>query len=344
MLCFRTRKLIIPFIEGTLDQRRSDAVARHIENCPKCAEEVSLVRLASKAVQESRQPAMEPATNIWARIEREIAPAPAPAGWLPRGMYLAGAAAATALVLFVVLTDSGVKEERAPLASKTPSKVAKLPFGTPAPDSAPSYYSAKPSETKSATKLRTPHNAHRFEPSPSHRKPFEVAKVPEAVTPSIPEPAPSAPTMGDMADKPTLMESEKVAIASAPEAYEDAGGAPRAEASNTMAKSMDAAAQSAPPASISTARKSSAKDTEAPTPELAKKYEQQGDYQAAAEVRRKLSAEYPNNQQYWVSLGDAERRVERIDAAKSAYKRASEIKGDPDLKAVAEARLKELEK
>lgn len=196
MFCMKARKLIIPYSEGALDERKSGAVARHIATCPKCAEELAFVEKAGAAMRESKTPALEPASNIWARIEREItSPASAPVQvsrqWRVRGIHLAGAAAAAAVVLIVVISDSNLTNRPEP-APPVASKTAKAPSpGAPAPDSRPTLGASKETDAISASIPATtsaannrPHRAH-------HWKRPVIAKVNNIETPA-PVPPPSS--------------------------------------------------------------------------------------------------------------------------------------------------------
>lgn len=67
-----------------------------------------------------------------------------------------------------------------------------------------------------------------------------------------------------------------------------------------------------------------------------------GDYQRAAEARRKLTKLFPDNQQYWIWLGDAEKLAGSPEAAKFAYTRASTMDQDAALRALAAEKLRQL--
>ena len=125
MFCFRVRKRLIPYLEGGLDPRGAEAVAQHLRGCSRCAGELSLLRSASSVFRSAKMPAMEPAPDLWERIERRIlGPAPAAAGprWYLRGAQVGGAAVAAALILFAAVnvtrlgntTGSPTKESASP--------------------------------------------------------------------------------------------------------------------------------------------------------------------------------------------------------------------------------------
>jgi tetratricopeptide (TPR) repeat protein len=77
-----------------------------------------------------------------------------------------------------------------------------------------------------------------------------------------------------------------------------------------------------------------------PTPSLvyALICERSGSFDKALEARRRLVKLYPGNQQYWISLGDVEKRVDHLDAARQAYARAAKM-SDSTLRTIAEERL-----
>ncbi|HPP73961.1 MAG TPA: zf-HC2 domain-containing protein [Armatimonadota bacterium] len=110
MLCFRIRKRLIPYIEGTLDERTSKAVENHVARCPRCAEELALVQKASDAIRSIKTPAQEPDQDLWSRIEREIntVPTPTQMAWRARGLQFAGTAVAAVVVIAVVINMNWV--------------------------------------------------------------------------------------------------------------------------------------------------------------------------------------------------------------------------------------------
>lgn len=104
MFCFRIRKRLIPYSEGSLSPEAAEAVARHLAKCKRCSGELAAVRKASTALRCAKTPAMEPAADLWNRIERQIAaPARVARPWPMRGMQYSGAFVAAAILLFAVI-------------------------------------------------------------------------------------------------------------------------------------------------------------------------------------------------------------------------------------------------
>jgi len=134
MFCFTARRHLIPYLEGTLGRKRTEAVARHVIRCERCGDELELIRAASTAFRSAKTPAQEPAANLWPRIEREIAMAtPVSLRWRVRGVQLAGAAAAAALILFAMVNVNRPGQLAAP--GHEPSAIAvKPPAGHARPE------------------------------------------------------------------------------------------------------------------------------------------------------------------------------------------------------------------
>lgn len=104
MFCFRIRKRLIPYSEGSLGREAAEAIARHLARCARCSGELAAVRKASTALRCAKTPAMEPAADLWNRIERQIAaPARVARPWPMRGMQYSGAFVAAAILLFAVI-------------------------------------------------------------------------------------------------------------------------------------------------------------------------------------------------------------------------------------------------
>lgn len=139
MFCFRARRLIIPYLEGALDERVSSAFARHLESCPKCADEVALVRRAGNALRKARTPAQEPAADLWSRIEREIAPPVAQPARRPGmlGLKLAGATAACALLCVIALMSDRMPVSNDETTNQKPVMQAAVPKDARRPDEPP---------------------------------------------------------------------------------------------------------------------------------------------------------------------------------------------------------------
>jgi hypothetical protein len=151
MFCFRTRKLLVPYAEGSLGSKAADAVAKHLSRCSRCSDELAAVQQACRVLRSAKTPAPEPALDLWARIEREIA-APAPVrtrAWQMKGLQFGGAAAAAAIVLFAVVGTGKLGEIVRPAAeirSPKPGLMASGPNKKATPAERPTVGSRTPSD------------------------------------------------------------------------------------------------------------------------------------------------------------------------------------------------------
>ena len=136
MLCFRCRKLLIPYSEGELESRAWKKVERHLSRCERCRCDLKAIRSVAGTLLAASTPAVEPAPDLWARVRARIAgetPKPAPRVW-PRVPQAVSAAATVVLIaaVGVTLMRSGILTQRhdyAPPKSQEAQvgKQAKLP-------------------------------------------------------------------------------------------------------------------------------------------------------------------------------------------------------------------------
>lgn len=172
MFCFRVRKQLIPYIEMTLDERKSEAIAEHLEKCSHCSDELAFLTKAGTAFREAKTPAKEPITDLWARIERQIsttAPSPAPRRLFPMPLKLAGASLAVAVVVIAgasLLNQGSVRPDRhettAQLGNRSAIRLAKAPE-TPVD----TLQAAKPSSEAQDSTIKFPaHTKEVVLPSP----------------------------------------------------------------------------------------------------------------------------------------------------------------------------------
>jgi hypothetical protein len=73
VLCFRYRKLLIPYSEGELGTVVARKLERHLMKCARCRIELDGIRLVAGALCDTDSPAMEPADDLWARVSARIA-------------------------------------------------------------------------------------------------------------------------------------------------------------------------------------------------------------------------------------------------------------------------------
>ena len=106
MFCSRYKRLLVPYVECELDERGRARVESHVLHCPRCAQELELVRAVSGALRSTQIPAMEPAPDLWAkvsaRIERETTN---PAN---RGIRLTQTASVCAAVVLAVVVGASL--------------------------------------------------------------------------------------------------------------------------------------------------------------------------------------------------------------------------------------------
>jgi anti-sigma factor RsiW len=116
LTCYLTRRRIGAWLDGALDERRSQTVAAHVRGCAGCSREADALRRLRVLVQQAAAGPAEPDwTGFWPGIVRGIqdrrhAPVTAPASrllWRPR-LALGGALAAglaLTLTLWQVTSD-----------------------------------------------------------------------------------------------------------------------------------------------------------------------------------------------------------------------------------------------
>ena len=116
MLCFRCRKLLIPYSEGELASGAREKVERHLSGCERCRCDLEAIRSVANTLLAADAPAAEPAPDLWAGIRARIVgetPKPAPRVWL-RAPQAISAAAMVILIAAVGLTlmRSGILTQR----------------------------------------------------------------------------------------------------------------------------------------------------------------------------------------------------------------------------------------
>lgn len=150
MLCFRYRRLLIPYSEGELGTKAARKVKRHLVKCARCRTELDGIRLVAGALCDTAAPAMEPADDLWAKVSARIADETvrsAPREWIGLARGLAAGAAAAVLVVAIGLRllspgaepvapaakHNDLLESKAPMAAKkssAPVVIAKAPAVT----------------------------------------------------------------------------------------------------------------------------------------------------------------------------------------------------------------------
>lgn len=103
MLCFRYRKLLIPYSESELGTDVARKLERHLMKCARCRMELDGIRLVAGALCDT-DPPMEPANDLWARVSAQIASQPVQPvrqKWFGLAGGLAAGAAAAVVVAAV---------------------------------------------------------------------------------------------------------------------------------------------------------------------------------------------------------------------------------------------------
>lgn len=103
MLCFRYKRLLIPYSEGELDERARHKLEAHLHACERCNSDLRAIRSVSGAFAAAGAPAVEPANDLWARVSERIAaesPRPAPKPWFKTPQTISAAATAMVVVAF----------------------------------------------------------------------------------------------------------------------------------------------------------------------------------------------------------------------------------------------------
>lgn len=166
MLCFRYRKLLIPYNEGSLEQRDREALEAHISRCASCRAELEAVRSMSGVLRSVEIAEVEPVPDLWARVSARIEKEASVRTPRPRLRVTQVTSACTAAALFAVVglglirPDLPAPPAPASLAPAVPAPAA--PTGKPRPvakavPAPPVNIKASPVETNRAF-VRKPEN------------------------------------------------------------------------------------------------------------------------------------------------------------------------------------------
>lgn len=200
-LCFRYRKLLIPYSEGELGAGAASKLERHLVTCDRCRTELDGIRLVAGALCDTDAPTIEPAGDLWARVSARIADEPVRVQsrhWFgPVRGLAAGAAAAVLVAAIGVRLLSPGTEPVVPAAKRNASANIKAPVAVKTPvaarqpsdavETAKSAPTAKLWASKQATPKPRPVSAdHQWfgsrhlvaaSAAKEPRKPVEVATV-----------------------------------------------------------------------------------------------------------------------------------------------------------------------
>lgn len=249
MLCFRYRKLLIPYSEGGLDDWARERVERHILRCRHCERDLRAIRRVSSALIESEQPSVEPAPDLWARVNARIAdhsPSPRRARWARvSAAWSAGAAV-------VLIAAVGIGLLRAGLPTSMGHRSAPV-LPAPAVVTADKPVAGLPQAARKAISPAVPRAvdsriiAKSKAPAPSAAGPVDTCAVPVAspapasravAVPPAPAEPPSSPVVGSAAVPEMSAMSRSMTFAADVPARAIGGGtapkAKQADASDTV--------------------------------------------------------------------------------------------------------------
>jgi anti-sigma factor RsiW len=213
MLCFRYKRLLVPYAEGTLDDRTSAGVEKHLASCDRCRAELACVKSVSDALRRTDVPASEPASDLWARVKEQIEAEPAPvrASRLPQVAYTLAA-----FVFIGVLGWSLIPRQS---GSERVTLTAKAGTARRAADVAPKDAAPKPASapTRPAVAEQPAQVAKR---QPLHKRAQPVAGGSPAIKPEPPVVMAAVPqedrAAADRYDEKSQMASNAVAPSPAP--------------------------------------------------------------------------------------------------------------------------------
>ncbi len=186
MFCFRFRKSLIRYSEGTLSEKRASATERHLLRCRGCREDLALIQQISSAVRNARVAATEPSPDLWSRVESELTtPARAPIG-SRSGLRYAGAVGIAVLVVIAAVGIGRMGRFEAPPSYVTVQQSSdvseKLEY-----ESKPEKpgFTSEPSDSPRLASTEQTTNASK--PSADKRKPVTVIGTQSDVA-AMPEP------------------------------------------------------------------------------------------------------------------------------------------------------------
>lgn len=141
-MCFRYRKLLIPYSEGGLNADAAAKVERHVAGCSRCAAELEMIRCVVRVLDTADMPAREPAHDLWAKVSARISdeavrPAPSARVGIAAGVAAAVLVGVIGIKLLApnaepVVTPVATRQERVATAVAKSDK-AKEPALSPQP-------------------------------------------------------------------------------------------------------------------------------------------------------------------------------------------------------------------
>jgi negative regulator of sigma E activity len=109
MKCYRIKKLLSEYIDGTLDKKTATVVEKHLENCRNCRREYIFLHNLVEDLRsmERLEAPMDFVIKVRERIDTSSRAKKSPQhlffplpGWVPKGLIATAAAAALALIVF----------------------------------------------------------------------------------------------------------------------------------------------------------------------------------------------------------------------------------------------------
>lgn len=232
MWCFRYRRLLIPYSEGSLGDRARQAVERHVSVCRGCAADLEDIRAVCGVLRSAEVTAVEPAADLWSKVSERIADGATPARRSYRRLPHAASAFAGAVVVAAV-GFYAMRTELQPVAPTPADRQARVAAGAPGREEASAPAAAEfgqPKKPGAAVYYRSP------------GKPAGAGGTPNVVASAHPSAPSSASSPADplpMPSSPARVVSEPPAAAPAPELMFGSLGAVRSRPGLAPEESLD---------------------------------------------------------------------------------------------------------
>lgn len=355
MLCFRYRKLLMPYVENALDDRMRDRVLHHVARCRRCADELHALESMSKALRQVDVPSVDPSEDLWAKVSARISdesfsPVSSRRSWVPQ-LSAAGIAAVLVIIGYTAMRSaSHVSPAGHVKSAPSISEVAKAP---------------DVKQHKQIAKLIHPNKAddvHKSSIKPRPQKPVLMAKLlPEETNPAIKNDIIDKDVVDDMVQKRASVESQKAPVSEQPSAKSERPAENKnvivaAVAPDTTMSSLDSGqnraggavlnSSPAPAASRSKFHDSALyamsvpQKTESEQDQISK-YEREGNYEKMLEAVQKLLIADPDNSYYLLKLGEAYEHCGKKEEARAAYEKAASG-SDPKYASIARSKLADM--
>lgn len=213
MLCFKYKKLLIPYIENELEDGLARNVERHLSKCARCRRELDSILSMSGILRNADISAMEPASDLWAKVSARIAdekpkPAVKSAFRINYVVYAAAVVILAAVGFNFMHGNPKVSEQRASTPKLAPAVMAKVP---PVPEK--SIEPEKTAERNQPVIDKTPKEQY-MNTRPRYRKIPKYSPRPKPVYIASNEKPHSAEPVTPVDNKPVMMADASTAVKS----------------------------------------------------------------------------------------------------------------------------------